>query len=77
MTWSDGVLLKAVAGRLPVPVLQWMWGQGARFNGEDLQDACYLAAMGKGGRLLLGWLQGLDAGLSWMLRGHPLVAGAG
>ncbi len=27
--WSEGLLLKAVAGGVPVPVFQWLRGQGA------------------------------------------------
>ncbi len=41
--WSEGLLLKAVAGGVPVPVFHWLRGQGARMSKHDLQEAARLA----------------------------------
>ncbi len=37
--WSEGLLLEAVEHGLPQPVVQWLWGQGARISGERLKVA--------------------------------------
>ncbi len=62
--WSGEMLMKAVDAGVPLPVLQWMWGQGARFSSaEELQEAARLAATQrdvKRGQPVAEWLLGLQ-----------------
>lgn len=37
--WSEGFLLLALSGGVPLLMPQWMWGQGARVGAQDLQEA--------------------------------------
>ncbi len=38
--WSEGLLVKAVRQReVPLPVVQWLWGQGARVGRRELEHA--------------------------------------
>ncbi len=39
VAWSEGILLKAVSGGVPVPVFQWLRGQGARMREQDVREA--------------------------------------
>ncbi len=62
--WGEGLLLKAVQQCLPLPVMQWMWGQGARIGPRDLQEAARLAGAqrdGDRGRRVAEWLRRVGA----------------
>ncbi len=51
---SEGFLLQADGAGLPLPVLQWMWGQGARTS-RRLPGWQQRSGMGTGGG---SWLSG-------------------
>ncbi len=58
--WSEGLLLKAIGSGLPLPVVQWLWGQGARISGQQLQSARRAAQVrpGQEGVEVVEWLEG-------------------
>lgn len=59
--WSEQLLVEAVERwRLPLPVLQWLWGQGARISGQQLGEARRRVAGERSGRRdmkVVEWLE--------------------
>ncbi len=60
---GEGLLSRAVGAwalSLPLPVVQWLWGQGARISGQQLQSARRAAEErpGQEGVEVVEWLEG-------------------
>lgn len=62
--WSEGVLLKAVLPLPPpLPVLQWMWEQGARLDKKQLELVRQAPMYGPYVTAAKEWLEGVVVGL--------------